>query len=66
MPSPRVDSHQTREIGLLEVCESDFVTGLAERTATEEAAAASYDKETKENEIEKTTKQQDVKYLSVK
>jgi len=56
------DGAGTGIIGLLEVCESDFVTGLAERTATEEAAAASYDKETKENEIEKTTKQQDVKY----
>merc|ERR1712079_777500 len=29
---------------------------------TEEAAQASYDQETKENEIEKVTKEQDVKY----
>merc|ERR1712060_175253 len=56
------DGAGTEIIGLLEVCESDFETGLAERTAEEEAAAATYDKETKENEIEKTTKQQDVKY----
>merc|ERR1740129_672535 len=31
-------------------------------TAAEESAQASYDVETKENEIEKTTKEQDVKY----
>lgn len=49
-------------IGLLEVVESDFSKGLAEMTATEESAQASYDTETKENEIEKTTKEQDVKY----
>jgi hypothetical protein len=49
-------------IGMLEVIESDFSKGLAELIATEEAAAAEYDKLTKENEIAKTTKQQDVKY----
>merc|ERR1740121_1617611 len=49
-------------IGLLEVVESDFSKGLAEMTATEESAQASYDTETKENEIEKTTKDQEVKY----
>merc|ERR1712117_184571 len=49
-------------IGLLEVCESDFSKGLIEMTSTEEAAAAAYDQETKENEIEKVTKEQDVKY----
>merc|ERR1711972_344451 len=48
-------------IGLLEVIESDFTKGLAEMTATEESAAAEYDKETKENEISKATKTQDVK-----
>merc|ERR1719210_1548505 len=31
-------------------------------TATEESAAAEYDRESKENEITKTTKEQDVKY----
>jgi len=51
-------------IGLLEVIESDFSEGLAGMTATEDAAAAAYDKESKENEIEKTTKEQDVKYKS--
>jgi len=49
-------------MGLLEVVESDFTKGLAEMIATEEASATSYDKETKENQIEKTTKDQDVKY----
>merc|ERR1719183_947481 len=44
-------------IGLLEVCESDFTKGLAEMIATEEAAAAEYDKVTKENEIMKATKE---------
>merc|ERR1719413_145187 len=49
-------------IGLLEVVESDFSKGLAEMTAAEESAQATYDTETKENEIEKTTKEQDVAY----
>merc|ERR1712156_490415 len=49
-------------IGLLEVCESDFSKGLIEMTSTEEEAQSSYDTETKENEIEKVTKEQDVKY----
>jgi chromosome segregation ATPase len=49
-------------IGLLEVVESDFSKGLAEMTATEDTAQATYDTETKENEIEKTTKDADVAY----
>mmetsp|Transcript_30692 Transcript_30692/g.48998 ORF Transcript_30692/g.48998 Transcript_30692/m.48998 type:complete len:679 (+) Transcript_30692:65-2101(+) len=49
-------------IGLLEVCEADFSKGLAEMIATEEAAASEYDKLTKENEIDKAKKTQDVKY----
>merc|ERR1719408_680164 len=49
-------------IGLLEVCESDFMKGLAEMISTEEAAVAEYEKETKENEIRKVTMEQDVKY----
>merc|ERR1719162_2228836 len=61
-------SHEAAEgyggsiIGLLEVVESDFSKLLAEMIATEEAAAAEYDKQTKENEVAKTTKEQDVKY----
>merc|ERR1719261_608917 len=51
-------------IGLLEVCESDFTKGLAEMIATEEAAVAEYERQTKENEILKATMEQDVKYKS--
>merc|ERR1711953_942626 len=51
-------------IGLLEVVESDFSKGLIEMTSTEENAQATYDQETKDNEIEKTTKEQDIKYKS--
>merc|ERR1719203_2013457 len=49
-------------IGLLEVIESDFTKTLAEMISTEETAAAAYDKQTKENQITKTAKDQDVKY----
>merc|ERR1719343_39853 len=49
-------------IGLLEVVESDFSKELAEIEAAEESAAAAYEKVTKENEIEKTTKTKDVEY----
>jgi chromosome segregation ATPase len=49
-------------IGMLEVIESDFTKGLTEMVAAEQTAAASYERETKENAIEKTTKNQDVKY----
>merc|ERR1719301_157415 len=49
-------------IGLLEVVESDISKELAEIISVEEAAAAKYDKETKENEILKVTMDQDVKY----
>merc|ERR1719468_900972 len=49
-------------IGMLEVIESDFTKGLTEMVAAEHTAAATYERETKENAIEKTTKSQDVKY----
>jgi predicted RNase H-like nuclease (RuvC/YqgF family) len=51
-------------IGLLEVCEADFSKNLAEVVSTEQTAQAAYDQETKDNEIETTTKTQDVKYKS--
>jgi len=51
-------------IGLLEVIESDLTTGLAGVIATEKSAQAEYESETKENEIEKNAKEQDVKYKS--
>jgi len=49
-------------IGILEVVEADFSKGLAEMISSEEAAVAAYEAQTKENEITKTTKEQDVKY----
>merc|ERR1719213_1212822 len=61
-------SHEAAEgasntiVGLLEVVESDFTKLLAETIAAEEAAAAEYDTRTKENEVAKTMKEQDVKY----
>merc|ERR1719333_300397 len=49
-------------IGLLEVCESDFTKGLTEMTATEQSSVAEYDRLSKENDISKAMKTQDVKY----
>merc|ERR1712032_1096822 len=49
-------------IGMLEVIETDYTKGLSEMVAAEQTSAATYEKETKENAIEKTTKNQDVKY----
>merc|ERR1719478_1812902 len=49
-------------IGLLEVCESDFSKALTEMTAAEDAAQNQYDAQTKENEITKAMKDQDVKF----
>merc|ERR1719321_1031793 len=49
-------------ISMLEVILSDFTKGLTEMVAEEEAAAEEYEKITKENEIAKVTKTQDVKY----
>merc|ERR1719215_1114469 len=51
-------------IGLLEVIESDFTKNLAEMISTEEAAAASYDKQTSQNAIDKAAKDKDVEYKS--
>merc|ERR1719461_778900 len=49
-------------ISLLEVVEADFSKNLAQITADEEAAAAEYEQTSRANEIEKTAKDQDVKY----
>jgi len=56
------EGEATGIVGLIEVIESDFTQGLAEMTATEESAAAAYEKQTNENEIDTATKSQDVKY----
>merc|ERR1719453_351293 len=47
---------------MLEICESDFTKGLQDVVSTEDAAVATYEKQTKENETAKATKDQDVKY----
>jgi len=49
-------------IGLLEVVESDLTKGLAEMNGTEDNAQSTYEAETKANEIDKTSKDQSVKY----
>jgi len=49
-------------ISLLEVVEADFSKNLAQITSDEEEASAEYGEVSKANEIEKTTKEQDVKY----
>jgi len=49
-------------IGMLEVVESDFSKGIAEMTSSEESAAAEYTAATNENNIAKSTKEQDVKF----
>merc|ERR1719221_1485692 len=51
-------------IGLLEVVESDFSKGLAGMKAAESSALNAYESATKANEINKATKEQDVKYKS--
>merc|ERR1712084_158091 len=49
-------------IGLLEVVQSDFTKSLAEITTAEDSAQSTYEATTKANQIEKATKDQDVKY----
>jgi hypothetical protein len=49
-------------INILEICESDFTKGLAGVESAESDAQESYDKQMQENKIQKTTKDQDVKY----
>jgi chromosome segregation ATPase len=49
-------------IDILELCESDFSKDLAGEESAESDAQESYDKQTQENKIQKTMKEQDVKY----
>merc|ERR1719453_238931 len=49
-------------ISMLEVAESDCTKNLQDITSAEEQAASTYEEETKENDLEKTTKTQDAKY----
>jgi len=52
----------TSIIGILEVVESDFATGLAKEESQEEDAQSLYDEITQENKVTKTMKDQDLKY----
>jgi len=49
-------------IGMLEVVESDFSKGLVEMEVSESTAARDFDKVSKQNDIARTMKSQDVKY----
>jgi len=51
-------------IGLMEVIESDFSKGLAVMITEEESSAAVYDRQTKENAVEKVTKDKSEHYKS--
>merc|ERR1719161_63607 len=53
-------------VGMLEVIESDFTKTITEMVAAEQMAADTYEKETKEAAVAKTTKEQDVKYKTTK
>jgi len=49
-------------ISILEVCESDFATGLAKEESEEADSAESYEKVSQENKVTTATKGQDAKY----
>merc|ERR1719512_428971 len=49
-------------ISLLEVCEADFTKDLAQITSDEDLAASQHEQASKDNEIEKNAKEQDVLY----
>jgi hypothetical protein len=49
-------------IGILEVCEADFAKNLAVEETQEADAASAYEKQTQENRVTKTIKDQDVTY----
>merc|ERR1740121_2150740 len=49
-------------LGFLEVIESDFTKALAERSAAEDSAQAEYEKMTQQNQVTRTSKEQDRKY----
>merc|ERR1712060_433667 len=65
---PSDAAHETADgaasgiISLLEVVEADFSKNLAQITADEQAAAAAHETATKENQIDRTAKDQSVKY----
>jgi len=49
-------------VDILEVVESDFAKNLAQEETQEADAAAEYEKQTQENKVTKSLKEQDVKY----
>merc|ERR1711957_266085 len=49
-------------IGLLEVCEADFSKNLAQITTDEDLAVSEYEQVTKDNQIDRTNKVQDVRF----
>jgi len=49
-------------IGLLEVCEADFSKNLAQITTDEDLAVNEYEQVTKDNQIDRTNKIQDVRF----
>merc|ERR1719291_698965 len=51
----------TSIIGILEVCQDDFATGLSKAETEEADAQAVYEKTTQENKVVRATKEQDVK-----
>ena len=51
-------------IGLQELVESDFTSGRAEATQSESSSQFSYEREAKDNQVETTAKNADVKYMT--
>merc|ERR1719181_2116583 len=49
-------------ISILEVCESDFATGLSKEETEEADSAGSYEEISQENKVNKAQMEQDVKY----
>jgi len=49
-------------ISILEVCESDFATNLAQEESTEADSESAYDKQTQANKVETAEKSADVKF----
>merc|ERR1719446_1316072 len=70
LQAPVVGTHSaatgeaTGIIGLLEVAQADFSKLLATAEADEDAAQRNYDKVSQENEVQKTMKSADAKYMA--
>merc|ERR1740129_2232718 len=64
MAHTAADGTASSIISLLQVCEADFSKNLAQITSDEELAASQHEQASKDNEIERNAKEQDVKYKS--